>query len=57
MDRSADLWSVDRSVDPRSVDRSADPGRVDRITNPSVGKLVAAHGYRQKRENKLEIKK
>ncbi len=22
-----------------------------------VGKLVAAHGYRQKRENKLEIKK
>jgi hypothetical protein len=23
----------------------------------SVGKLVAAHGYRQKRENKLEIKK
>ena len=25
--------------------------------DPSVGKLVAAHGYRQKRENKLEIKK
>jgi hypothetical protein len=23
----------------------------------TVGKLVAAHGYRQKRENKLEIKK
>jgi hypothetical protein len=23
----------------------------------NVGKLVAAHGYRQKRENKLEIKK
>jgi hypothetical protein len=26
-------------------------------TRITVGKLVAAHGYRQKRENKLEIKK
>jgi hypothetical protein len=28
-----------------------------RSTYSIVGKLVAAHGYRQKRENKLEIKK
>ena len=27
------------------------------LCNSPVGKLVAAHGYRQKRENKLEIKK
>jgi hypothetical protein len=27
------------------------------FSHKSVGKLVAAHGYRQKRENKLEIKK
>ena len=29
----------------------------DFFTKALVGKLVAAHGYRQKRENKLEIKK
>ncbi len=36
---------------------SAHPNKLVLRETSAVGKLVAAHGYRQKRENKLEIKK